>query len=79
MVAVEVLPSCKLLNLAKTKTLDEHLGNEQVLISKRTKLHENMEKVYQKLCFKFHHNEPMYWGELYELLSRLLEYRRIYV
>lgn len=79
MVAVEVIPANKLLNLAKKKTLYEDEGHEQVFISKRTKLNEAMEQTYQKLCFGFNENKPMEWNELYHVLKGILYYRKIYV
>lgn len=78
MVAVEVIPANKLLNLAKKKTLYEGEGQEQVFISKRTKLNEAMEQTYQKLCFSFNENKPMEWNELYRVLKGILYYRKIY-
>ncbi|MCW2281390.1 DUF1031 family protein [Lactococcus lactis] len=78
MVAIEVIPANKLLTLARKKAIYKGEGQEQVFISKRTKLNEAMEQTYQKLCIGFNENKPMKWNELYHLLKGILYHRKIY-
>lgn len=78
MVAVEAYPAFKLFNLSKSKTFDG-LGDEKVFISKRTKGHESVERVYEKICLEYNQGKPMIWGELYKILYPEVRRKRWYL
>ncbi|MGI1836466.1 DUF1031 family protein [Lactococcus garvieae] len=78
MVAIKVYPAFKLFERAKRKSYDG-LGDEEVFISKRTKGHENEERVYKKVCLEYNQGKPMTWQELYDFLFPEVQRRRWYL
>lgn len=78
MVAVDAYYTVKLFERAKRKKYDG-LGDEEVFISKRTKGHENEERVYKKVCLECKQGKPMTWQELYDFLFPEVQRRRWYL
>lgn len=78
MTALKLLPTLKLHSLSRSKTFDGE-GDNKVFISKRTKLHKEMEQTYEKLCLDLNHNQPMTWSELYHYLDPELRRRKLYL